>query len=98
MRIVKAWWLLGCAFALVGVAYGYQAPFREYPSVEYGRRTAPSRWSGENRICLCAADVSARAGMTAIAGALTETGVSGFRSGRRIIRRPTALSRRPFAA
>src|SRR5450631_4493113 len=41
MRIVKAWWLLGCAFALVGVAYGYQAPFREYPSVEYGISPLP---------------------------------------------------------
>src|SRR5277367_4100373 len=42
MRIVKAWWLLGCAFALVGVAYGYQAPFREYPSVEYGMQPLPA--------------------------------------------------------
>jgi hypothetical protein len=41
MRIVKAWWLLGCAFLLVGVAYGYQAPFREYPSVEYGVQPLP---------------------------------------------------------
>ena len=32
MRILKAWWLLGCAFVLVGVAYAYQAPFRDYPS------------------------------------------------------------------
>ncbi len=41
MRIIKAWWLLGCAFALVGVAYGYQAPFREYPSVEHGMEPLP---------------------------------------------------------
>ena len=42
MRIVKAWWLLGCAFALVGVAYAYQAPFREYHSVEYGIQPLPA--------------------------------------------------------
>ena len=41
MRILKAWWLLGCAFLLVGVAYAYQAPFREYPSVEYGVERLP---------------------------------------------------------
>jgi len=41
MRNIKAWWLLGCAFALVGVAYAYQAPFREYPSVEYGIQPLP---------------------------------------------------------
>jgi hypothetical protein len=41
MRIVKAWWLLGCAFLLAGAAYAYQAPFREYPSVEYGVQPLP---------------------------------------------------------
>ena len=44
MRIVKAWWLLGCAFLLVGAAYAYQAPFREYPSVEYGVMPLPHDW------------------------------------------------------
>src|SRR6202035_1525385 len=42
MRIIKAWWLMGCAFALVSVAYAYQAPFREYPSVEYGSPPVPA--------------------------------------------------------
>jgi len=41
MRIVKAWWLLGCSLLLVGVAYAYQAPFREYPSIEHGVEPLP---------------------------------------------------------
>src|SRR5271167_3985725 len=45
MRILQAWCLLGCALVLVGVAYAYQAPFREYPSVEYGDSTPlPPDW------------------------------------------------------
>src|SRR5271170_7861490 len=44
MRIVRAWWLLGCSFVLVGVAYGYQAPFREYPSIEHGVVPLPPDW------------------------------------------------------
>src|SRR6185312_2136018 len=41
MRILKAWWALGLAFVLVGAAYAYQAPFQEYPSVEYGIQRLP---------------------------------------------------------
>lgn len=52
MRIVKAWWLLGCAFALVGVAYGYQAPFREYPSVEYGIQRLPPDYQEKQNLRL----------------------------------------------
>ena len=44
MRILKAWWLLGCAFFLVGAAYAYQAPFKEYPSIEHGEPPLPPDW------------------------------------------------------
>jgi hypothetical protein len=41
MSVMKAVWLIGCALVLVGVAYAYQGPFREYPSVEYGVQPLP---------------------------------------------------------
>ena len=97
MRILKAWWLLGCAFFLVGAAYAYQAPFREYPSIEHGESSPAAGLEGENRICFCAADVSAGLEQR-LSRPLDGTGVKGCLFGRRIIRRRIARSRRRSGA
>lgn len=44
MRMLKAWWLLGCSLFIVAAAYAYQAPFKEYPSIEHGAPPLPPDW------------------------------------------------------
>jgi len=44
MRITKALLGAGLLLALVGVLYGFQRPFREYPSIEYGLVPRPPDW------------------------------------------------------
>ena len=103
MRLVKAWWLLGCAFALIGVAYGYQAPFREYPSVEYGVPGLPSDYQEKTEFAF-ARMMFPGDGMMAIAGDSTaigagkvavDTGLSA--GGPRILASRSALDANPYA-
>ena len=41
----KAFWRVGCGFALMGALYAFQRPFRVYPSMEpYDNVSLPSDW------------------------------------------------------
>jgi hypothetical protein len=44
MRALKALGLAGCAAVLITLWCGFQRPFREYPSVEYGYAPLPQDW------------------------------------------------------
>jgi hypothetical protein len=44
MRKLKALGAVGCALLFITVWCGFQRPFREYPSVEYGYVPLPQDW------------------------------------------------------